>query len=82
MCFVKYDINNVEIIKPRTLKTSEEFNSYSVMDLLGKIKRIMDVVHPICPSQLMNVSTCTNLQTNKHNTDPLFNGEINSGYQC
>ena len=29
MCLGKYDINNVEIKKPRTLKTYEEFNSYS-----------------------------------------------------
>ena len=34
MCFVKYDINNVEIKKPRTLKTSEECNSYSVHSVL------------------------------------------------
>ena len=30
MCLVKYDINNVEIKKPRTLKTSEACNPYSV----------------------------------------------------
>ena len=30
MCLVKYDMNNVEIKKPRMLKPSEEFNTYSV----------------------------------------------------
>ena len=30
LCFVKYDINILEIKKPRTLKTSEECNSYCV----------------------------------------------------
>ena len=30
MCLVKYDISAVEIKKPRTLETYEEYNSYSV----------------------------------------------------